>query len=304
MKPSLLTIGNFDGVHRGHQKLIEALLKKKASLNGAAQTVAVSFEPHPIEVLRPGVEVPRLTPPDLKKKVLYAYGLDQVEFLDFTVSFSQMSAEDFFQKVLIDRFNLAYIAVGENFRFGRDQLGNIDFLRERSRSLGIEVELIPPLIDGASAISSSRVRNLIAEGDPKSARRLLGRPFSIEGKVIRGDGRGRTISIPTANIELGSLCKKQALPKQGVYISRIQIEGSAPYFRAVTNIGTKPTVSTNQSLSIESHLLDFHEDLYGKVLSVEFLDRIRDEMRFPSVEALVQQIHKDIAYSRQFSIEV
>lgn len=297
-----ITIGNFDGVHRGHKALIDAVntFKREQLSSGVAWcSMALTFEPHPIEVLRPGVRVPRLTTREKKVELLHQSGVDQVEVLEFNDELAQMPAEVFFESLLINRFNLGFLVVGENFFFGKNRTGTPEVLQKWCSSKSISCKIIPPIQADGATISSSRIRALIEQGQMIPASRLLGRDYSLTGVVVHGDKRGRQLGFPTANVipqtqGLGSPC----LPAKGVYLSFATLEGRT--FPSITNVGVKPTVArAGAPLIVETHLLDFEGDLYEKLLTVEFRDRLRDERRFGGVEELRQQIQIDTAIARQ-----
>jgi riboflavin kinase/FMN adenylyltransferase len=305
-KTILLTIGNFDGVHLGHQQLVAELKLIKDSIDPSSKLVVLTFEPHPIEVLRPGIEVERLTPPTLKATLLKSYGVDEVLLQNFDLDLATMSAEDFFHKILVNKIGCRHLVVGENFKFGSSQSGDIETLQRLGQAAGVEIHVINKLLDGQEVVSSSRIRKALAGGDLETATRLLGRFHQILGTVVHGDKRGTQIGVPTANLRITSACKKSAIPKAGVYVTRSSIDGdqSLQAVRSVTNIGYRPTISATNSdtkvLSIETHILNPAGDLYGKMMSVEFLYRIREEIRFSSLDELKLQIHKDIQFSRSY----
>jgi riboflavin kinase/FMN adenylyltransferase len=299
----ILSIGNFDGVHRGHQALISRLLELKKGIPESILAV-LTFEPHPIEILRPGILVERLTPPPLKEKILRDLGVDEVVFQTFDNPLAAMTPEDFFRKILIEKLQATHIAVGENFHFGASQAGDARKLEELGKIWGPKIHIIPSRKEGGEVVSSSRIRKALLNGEIKLAQELLGRPHRLLGTVVPGEGRGRGIGIPTANLRLTATCKKSCIPKPGVYLSRSYLEDNPQGQASVTNIGFRPTVDPQaKSLSVETHILSAQGDLYGKTMSVEFIDRIRDEIRFPSIEALREQIQKDIAFARTYLAE-
>lgn len=292
-----LTIGNFDGVHRGHRSLIEKILEhKRLNPKLDIQTVVITFDPHPIEILRPNFSVKKLSSTTDKIKLLHSLGVDHVQVIPFTKEFSQMPAREFFEKILIESHNPSLIAVGHNFFFGHNREGTPDKITQWSQELSIPSEIVGPIGADGEIISSSRIRQLIQEGSLIKASRLLGRDYSISSDVIHGHKRGTQIGIPTANL---SLPPDRCLPKNGVYLSTCTLHDHGNTFPSITNVGVKPTFeASSPTISIETHLLDFNGDLYGKHITVEFRDRLRDEMRFASVDLLIQQIHKDIALAR------
>ena len=305
---SAVTIGNFDGVHRGHRALLDAIMEfKRSQPNTPPKTVVISFDPHPSEILRPGTLVPRLCSTEQRQKLLYSAGADEVLIVPFTLEFSKTSAHDFFKKVLVEQLHMQFLAVGENFFFGHQRGGTPAQLIRWCSDAGIASALVNPIESDGSVISSSRIRKLIGDGQMVAAARLLGRDYSIRGEVVRGDQRGRTLGFPTANLRpqasgSGAIC----IPAYGVYLSASTVDGRT--FASITNVGVKPTVqalgspglsgSSGAQVGIESHLLDFDGDLYGKLLSVEFRDRLRGEIKFKGLSELTQQIQADVQIAR------
>jgi riboflavin kinase/FMN adenylyltransferase len=261
------------------------------------QPIAVTFEPHPGEVLKPGLVVPRLTTTKEKIRLIQSAGISEVHVIPFTQDFAKMTAREFFDQVLVQRFAMAYLAIGHDFHFGRNREGTPGQLIDWCEKLGIPSHLVDAVEADGAPISSSRIRKLVQEGQMIAASRLLGRDFSITGEVVHGDKRGRTIGFPTANIlpnvvGVGSIC----VPARGVYLSSATVEGKT--FPSITNVGIKPTVQQSGPLVIETHLLDFDGNLYGKQLTVEFRDRLRDERKFSGLDELKEQIRKDTDLAR------
>jgi riboflavin kinase/FMN adenylyltransferase len=291
-----LTIGNFDGVHRGHRALLDRIRKFRESYSHPLRTCVVTFDPHPAEILRPTVPLLRLTSTVERVKLIRDCGIDEVRVIPFTKEFSLTPAREFFENILVRDLDPALVVVGHNFYFGHKRSGTPEKIIEWCAEQNVKAEVVGPIQADGEEISSSRIRALLAEGHVPAASRLLGRDFSYSGEVVHGAKRGRQIGIPTANLKV---TPQRCLPKNGVYLTVSSTEDGRT-FPSITNVGVKPTIdSQNQELSLETHLLDFEGDLYGKHLTVEFRDRVRDEMRFPTVEALVQQIHRDIAVARQ-----
>jgi riboflavin kinase / FMN adenylyltransferase len=292
-----LTIGNFDGVHRGHRALLEKIRNfRETHPSDELRTCVLTFDPHPAEVLRPNAPLLRLCSTEERVKLIKDCGIDDVRVIAFTEEFSRTPAREFFEKVLIRDLNPDYVVIGHNFYFGHQRTGTPQKIVDWCRELGVEGEVIGPIEADGEEISSSRIRSLLREGHVQAASRLLGRDFSYTSEVVHGDKRGRQIGIPTANLQTE---ENRCLPKNGVYVT-VTSTSDGKTFPSITNIGVKPTInSENQELRIETHLLDFDGDLYGKHLTVEFRDRVRDEVRFASVEELTLQIHKDIAFARR-----
>ena len=284
-----VTIGNFDGVHRGHQHVFRQLAKAAQARD--LRTTAVVFEPQPQEYFRPGT-VARLTTLREKVTALAAEPVDQILCLRFDAQLAAMDARSFIDRVLVERLGTRYLVVGDDFRFGNAREGDFKQLSVAGSRCGFEVEAAPTLTLEGARVSSTRVRQLLAEGRMAEAAVLLGRPYSMTGRVRLGDQRGRTLGAPTANIALDN----RLLPVSGVFAARVRGPGGlvAP---AVANAGTRPTVDGGHA-SLEVHLLDFGGDLYGQRLAVDLLQQLRLERRFASLQELKQQISLDIAAAR------
>jgi riboflavin kinase/FMN adenylyltransferase len=292
--PSVVTVGMFDGVHRGHRALLDRVAAEAAGRGLPAG--AVTFDRHPLEVLRPGAQPPLLTTLDRKVALLGAAGMDFVLVLAFTEQLSQVTAEAFARDVLLDGVGARAIVVGENFRFGHKAAGDPSLLAELGRPRGVEVVAVPLHADGGEVVSSTRVRAELARGDVRAAARSLGRPHAVEGVVVRGDGRGgRQLGVPTANVQLAG---ELALPANGVYAGHLAEEPGGPPWPAATSVGVNPQFHTG-GLRVEAHVLDFDGDLYGRRVSVSFEHRLRDEAAFATVDDLVAQMHEDIRTARR-----
>lgn len=286
LQNSWLTVGVFDGVHRGHQQIIQKITAGAHANDAPA--VVLTFDPHPTSVLS-GREIKYLTLPDERAELLAQLGMDVVVTEKFTRELSQVTAYDF-MSWLKRQLGLKHLLIGYDFALGKGREGNAARLAEIGLGLGYSVDVIPALEDGSSVISSTAIRKLIDIGDVAEARRLLGHPYSLHGPVIRGDGRGRTIGVPTANIGYPS---EKLIPAKGVYACRAYL--NARQCLAAINIGTNPTFTPEKrSLNVEAYLLDFDEEIYGEDLRLEFVARLRDELTFHSVEELVEQIWKDV----------
>ena len=305
--PSVVTVGMFDGVHRGHRALLDRVTAEAAARGLPAG--AVTFDRHPLEVLRPEARPPLLTTLDRKVALLGAAGMDFVLVLPFTEELSQVTAEAFAAEVLMDGVGARAIVVGENFRFGHKAAGDPALLAELGRPRGVEVVAVPLHTDGGEAVSSTRVRAELARGDVRAAAASLGRAYAVEGVVVRGDGRGRRqLGIPTANLEVaGDL----ALPANGVYAGHLGeqpggpdrpghppgVPRTPPARPAAISVGVNPQFHTS-GLRVEAHVLDFDGDLLGAHVWVSFEHRLRDEAAFATVDDLVAQIHRDIDQAR------
>jgi riboflavin kinase / FMN adenylyltransferase len=305
--PSVVTVGMFDGVHRGHRALLDRVAAEAAARGLPAG--AVTFDRHPLEVLRPDARPPLLTTLDRKVALLGAAGMDFVLVLAFTEDLSQVTAEAFAYEVLLDGVGARAIVVGENFRFGHKAAGDPALLAELGRPRGVEVVAVPLHADGGEPVSSTRIRAALAGGDVRAAAALLGRAYAVEGTVVRGDGRGgRELGIPTANLAVaGDL----ALPANGVYAGHLTEDAGrpdppghppgvprTPPLPAAISVGVNPQFHRG-GLRVEAHVLDFDGDLLGAQVSVSFEHRLRDEAAFPTVEDLVAQIHQDIRHTRR-----
>jgi riboflavin kinase/FMN adenylyltransferase len=300
--PTFVTVGNFDGVHRAHQSVIAEIICRAKAAHGHA--VVVTFEPHPARILRPDHNFRLLTPTSEKLRLLEATGLDAVLLLPFTRDLSLMTPHQFAHDILNKHLQAREVHEGYNFRFGREASGNIESLRELGRDMGFEVHDYPEMRLRGEHVSSSHIRKLIAEGSVSRARHLLGRPFSILGFAGRGRGYGAKYTVPTINLAR----YEELVPKNGVYITRTRIgpiEDSESQtndcFDSVTNVGNRPTFGAD-SFAIETHLLDFHPITLTAETEVEihFLRRLRDEIKFPTVEALKEQIGRDVAKAQKY----
>ncbi len=285
---SVVTIGNFDGVHLGHRALLERA-RALASERGT-RAVVLTFDPAPRDVLRPGNGVPRIQSLDRKLHHLGRLA-DGVVVHPFDATIAAMEPADFATRALRDGLGAAAVVVGHDFRFGRQRKGDAALLRE---VLGIEVEALGPVSDEVGPISSSRIREALGRGDVATAARLLGRPHELLGEVVEGDRRGRLLGFPTANLwPEGGL-----VPPNGVYAVRVELEEDRPAVPGVANLGTRPTFD-GVGARLEVHLLDFSGDLYGRRLVVQLVDRLRDERRFASIDELKAQIERDAATARE-----
>ncbi|MEZ4406733.1 MAG: bifunctional riboflavin kinase/FAD synthetase [Polyangiales bacterium] len=290
--PTALAIGNFDGVHLGHRALLDKVIHAARAFGG--ESVARTFEPHPTRVVRPDRAPPMLTGLDRRVELLSETGVDAVVVQRFDLAMAALSPEEFVRRVVVG-LGAREVHVGADFHFGHDRAGTPDTLRALGVSLGFTAHTVEGVREGEANISSSRVRAALSDGDLGLAARLLGRPFDLDGVVVHGDHRGRTLGFPTAN--LATPC--EAPPRDGVYAVRAQTlspDGAGPWRDGVMNIGSRPTMNAGRSL--EAHLLDLDEDLYGRTLRVRFVARLRDEQRFASIEELRRQIERDVASAR------
>lgn len=284
---AVIATGFFDGVHSGHRLVIDTLLSE-ARARGE-QSLIVSFWPHPRAVLQSGADSLRyLSSREGRMDMLRSLGVDEVLSLRFTREFAAMNCREYLQMLCRD-FQCSALVLGYDTRFGREQAGPQE-IAAQAREMGLGAVITPPVLYEGTPISSSRIRTALAQGDVALACNLLGRPYRLEGVVVSGNRIGRTIGFPTANMKLYE--PLMLIPRPGVYSSRVHVLGKE--FEGMTNIGTRPTVSDRDVLTIETHILDFDEMIYGLDISVDFVGRIREERRFPSLDALKAQLQQDI----------
>ena len=286
---SVVCIGAFDGLHLGHRALVRHAVSRARTLGLPA--IALSFEPLPREFFAKAAPPPRLTLPRAKFEGLCELGVDRVGLLRFDAALAAMAAENFVRDVLAARLHAREVWVGPGFRFGRDRLGDLQALQSLGAVHGFAAEAIEAVGDGAP-ISSTRIRNALASGDFETAARLLGRPYAIGGRVIRGNRLGRTLGYPTANLRFGG----KTSPLSGIFAVQVRGVGPDP-LPAVASFGTRPTVGGREPL-LEAHLFDFDGDLYGRRIQIEFRARLRDEQTFADLPTLVEQMHRDAAQAR------
>jgi riboflavin kinase/FMN adenylyltransferase len=291
-RPAVLTLGVFDGLHLGHQLIVSRVVER-ARATGAVPTV-ITFDPHPRAVLHPESAPPLLQTFDQKIEAFGVLGVEQAIVVRFTREFAQVPAEEFLRDVVYERLQAKEVYLGRGFAFGRGRGGDIDLLRRVSSELGFHADEVPEVRLRGQRISSSRIRELLAAGRVGLARRMLGRPYGVEGRVVRGHERGRTIGFPTANLRPDN----RVIPRGGVYVTATLIEGV--WRRSVTNVGVRPTFEKEAEPSVETFVMDWGGDLYGDVVRVRFLHRLRDERRFSSVEELKRQIDADAARARKY----
>ncbi len=286
-----LTVGVFDGVHRGHQEIIKTLTIGAHQSNLPA--VVLTFFPHPASVLG-GRDIKCLTTPDERADRLAALGVDVVVTERFTRELSTVSAHDFMSR-LTRRLGVRHLLVGYDFALGRGREGTATRLTEIGRELGYTVEVVSAVGDESGVISSTEIRKLVSTGDVKAAADLLGNLYGLSGPVIHGDHRGKGLGFPTANIDYPA---EKILPANGIYACWAWLDGQR--YAAAVNIGVRPTVREDQTVpNAEAYLLDFDDDLYGRQLRLEFVARLRDELKFPSLEALIEQMHRDVEKTRE-----
>jgi riboflavin kinase/FMN adenylyltransferase len=293
----VLTIGNFDGVHLGHRAIMETIIERARIQNG--QAVVLTFDPHPRKVLQPDSPPQLLTTIEQKLEALEAIGVDVVIVEPFDREFASISPERFVRGIVHERIRPVEVFVGYDFHFGRDREGSMRTLSETGPQLGFSVTIIPEVKVSGRDVNSTRIRSLLSVGEVETAEKLLGRPFSVRGKVIEGDRRGRTIGFPTANL----VPENEILPDTGVYAGELRILDGGEVDRnerypAVVNVGLRPTFYEKGELVAEAHLLNFEGDLYGRPVELNFRYRLRPERKFPDVEALRTQIAVDAVNAR------
>lgn len=296
----MVTIGNFDGVHLGHQALIQRLVMKAREV--ACPAVVVTFDPHPVKVLFPERQLHRIFDFDDQVRMLARLGVDYLVVESFTKDFARLTGQEYLSDWIVKPYHPSHLIVGYDFSFGASRKGSIALLMNEAPGFGFSVDVVPPVEIEGEAVSSSRIRKAIEQGDVALAARLLGRDFYLRGEVVNGAGRGRTIGVPTANLKSAA----ETLPALGVYRAQAEVDGKM--YVAAVNVGRNPTFHDRPDempVSIEAHLLDFSSEksghLYGRHLKLYFEERIRDEKKFASVDELVKQIHFDIETCRERS---
>lgn len=290
-KKVVLALGNFDGLHRGHQALFDILKQDSDS-----ESVVLSFYPHPRAVLSPNIkESPfrnLISPLRARARLLRDFEIDRLYVVRFSKSLASLSADEFLDKFVFAPFDLEKIVVGFDWRFGKNRAGNVDLLKTLALKRGVKVEVLEEVRSGEVKLGASLVREEMQQAGVKALEGLLGYPFSLFGRIVRGDGRGKGLGFPTANI----LLHRQLYPKKGVYVSRVVLEGRE--YPSITNIGQRPTFDGGTAVKVETHILDFNEDIYGKELRVKLIDFLRPEMKFSGIDQLVSQIQDDVEKAR------
>lgn len=289
--PAVVALGNFDGVHLGHRVVIGRAISEGAERGWPV--LAATFDPHPREVLKPGEGPNLLTTLEVRRELLFGLGVDGVRAIPFTEALSRKSPEEFVRDVLIGALGAGLVVVGENFRFGHKAAGDFGDLRRLMEAEGGGAVAVGIQGNSGTGISSTRIRALISEGGVREANGLLGRPYVVRGEVVRGDARGRNLGYPTANVLPD---ERQVVPGAGIYAGRVRVDRA--WYGAATNVGYAPTFDRPDS-RIEAYLLDFSGDLYGQTVDVTFVQRLRAEEKFASVEELVGQMGRDVARARE-----
>jgi len=283
---SVITIGTFDGVHLGHKLIFRRLLERATEYN--ARSIIVTFEPHPREVVGKG-PVMLLNTLDERLELMKNIGVDLVYVIEFTFDFSRQTSREFYERYILHGTGVRSVIVGHDHMFGRDRKSNIDELRQMGKDSQFDVDVLEPVSSEGEIISSTKIRNLLSNGDVERAAKYLDRPYSIKGQVVEGDRRGKTLNFPTANIQPQSGSK--VVPQNGVYFVSLEFDGNK--FYGMLNIGIRPTFKPGGQRIIESNIFGVNEVLYGKEITVNFLRRIRSEIKFSSKEELVTQLHND-----------
>jgi riboflavin kinase / FMN adenylyltransferase len=290
-KATSVAIGNFDGVHLGHQKILRGVLRRARGEDLMA--AVLTFYPHPARVLRPAQAPPLLMTLEQRLAMIEAIGLDAALVLRFDEELARLGPAEFVRGILKDTMNAQAVLVGENFRFGHRQAGDTKQLAEIGSELGLEVEVVPSVVANGVVVSSTTIRNALRDGDVEEAQRMLGRPFALQGEIRPGTGQGRKLVVPTLNL----WTEQELQPRNGVYATEAAVGGRI--YRAATNVGMRPTFD-GARVTIESHLIGFHEDLTTGTMEVRFWKRLRDERKFPGPEALREQVLKDIECAKEY----
>lgn len=288
----VLTIGNYDGIHIGHRTIIGMVREKAAVISGTS--VLMTFDPHPLQVLRPQQELPSIAPLSERIRLIESTGIDVLIIVPFTRQFGLLEPPDFVRTILVDLLKIKALIIGYDFKFGRGGRGDIPLLNSYGRKYGFSVDVVEPITIDGEKVGSNRIRLSIQEGDVDLANRFLGRPYAIEGTVIRGMSRGREIGYPTINLRTAY----SLVPSNGVYVTEVEFDDRK--YRAVTNIGHNPTFG-NTERSIETFILDFEGGLYERTVRLHFLKRLRDEVKFGSVDELKHRIGADVEDARRYS---
>src|SRR5438093_3899617 len=291
-RPTVLTLGVFDGLHLGHQAIIRTVVERAGALEASA--TVLTFEPHPRAVLHSESAPPLLQTFDQKIEALGMLGIQQTIVIHFDKAFAQIRADDFLRAVVAERLHAKEVYLGTGFAFGHNREGNIDRLRAISKDLGFFADEVPEVCLRGRRVSSSRIRELLQSGRMNLARRMLGRPYGVEGRVVRGAERGVKLGFPTANIQPHN----RVIPRGGVYVTAALLDQQ--WRRSVTNIGSRPTFDSGAETSVETHVISWSGDLYGDVVRVRFLHRLRDEKRFGSIAELTAQIHYDVSRANKY----
>lgn len=290
-KNPVLTIGNYDGIHIGHRTIIQMVQEKAKRIDGTS--MLMTFDPHPLQILRPQEELPSITPVAERIALLEETGIDVLFIVPFTRQFGLIEPSDFIRRILVDRLKIKALIIGYDFKFGRGGKGDIPLLRKYGLDYGFSVDVVEQVTIDHEKVGSNRIRILVREGDVSKAKLLLGRPYALEGRVVSGMSRGREIGFPTINLKT----EYNLVPSNGVYVTQVEFDGQK--HPSVTNIGHNPTFG-NAQRTIETFILDFQGSLYERTVKIYFLKRIRDEVKFSSVEDLKARISADVQEARDY----
>jgi len=290
----VIAIGIFDGLHRGHQRVINRVIKQAHQCCGTA--VVMTFNPHPLHVLKPQKKLPLITSLELREKLLMNMGIQVCWFVRFTQNFAKISPSRFIEQYLIKRMPPHTVIVGDDFRFGRNRDGTLNLFKKAGQKYNFSVQTVTTTRGERKNISSTEIRQHILDGKLKEASRLLGRPFAIQGKVVHGESLGRKLGFPTANIKR----QRQVTPAPGVYVVHVQLNNQM--YPAMAYVGRRPSIKLNAQLNIEVNIFDFNYDIYGEEITIFFHKKIRDEKKFDSRQALVQNINSDEEKARRWFI--
>jgi len=287
-KNSVVTVGSFDGVHRAHQEILAQVVQRARSRKG--RSVVLTFEPHPREVVgTKGDSLRLLTTLDERQKLFAQHGIDVVYVIKFDHDFSRLSSHEFYKNYIVEGIGVSEVIEGFDHHFGKDREGSVEELLKLGKEFGFSVVAVKPVHVGNEVVNSSKIRQLLLEGNVERAAEFLGRPYSLKGMIVAGDGRGKQLGYPTANLKL--LSPKKLIPGNGIYFVRVEESGERRY--GMASVGVRPTFHTNGTIVVEVNVLNFDGDLYGRELEVHFLKRLRDEIKFNSAEELVRQIDQD-----------
>jgi riboflavin kinase / FMN adenylyltransferase len=287
----VVTIGNFDGCHRGHQEILRSVVERAREVD--AQAAVLTFFPHPARVLRPAEAPALLETLDQRIAAIGVMGIDAALVMPFNRELASVGAEEFVRQILVETMAARAVLVGGNFRFGRGGAGDVKLLGELGKRWGFSVEVVPPVTEGGAVVSSTAIRAAIREGRVEEARRMLGRPYALAGEIRTGTGQGRKLVVPTLNLAT----EQEVLPKNGVYATEATVGGKT--YRAATNVGVRPTFDAGR-VSVESYLFDFNENRTSGKLEVRFWQRLRDERKFSGPAELREQVMKDIERAKEF----
>lgn len=295
LKSPVITLGNFDGVHLGHQDIFKRVKEEASKIHG--QGIVVTFEPHPLKVLSPDKFFPLLTPFRKKMMLIQKSGIETVLCIEFSREFSEISPHEFIEAILVEKLKVKVVLIGYNYHFGKGQKGDAQTLIDAGKMFHFEVVVVEPFRIGQTVVSSSKIRDLVQRGQIEEASRLLGREYLMMGKVVEGAKRGRVLGFPTANLEISD----ELYPKSGVYA--VEVEWRQQRFNALANVGSNPTFPSELNgkgnlVSLEVFILNFSQNIYGEEIQIYFKRKIRDEVRFESPSLLIEQIKKDIRWAQ------